>query len=282
MIWGSESWEISCRPQETGIIKNGEYAGMSFDEFISMNPEAVLGKGIKSFPLLVKIIDAHDTLSVQVHPNDSYAEARGETGKSECWYILKPPTDGYLIIGLKQGVTREALAAAYENGTVEDCLNRLKVQRGDIVNIPAGLIHALTAGAVVAEIQQNSDVTYRLYDFGRKGADGKPRPLHVDDALAVTDFEEKFPKAVHNSDVLECEHFTVKKHVISEPVKFKSNPKAFSVYTCVEGEVVFETDEDSVSLFETNSVFICADTGEFTVRPISGNAIVLNSSPRHL
>jgi mannose-6-phosphate isomerase len=292
MIWGSESWEITCRPNEMGIIENGEFAGTRFDEFISKNPAAILGTDFENpsqqenrhhegaipreiknaFPLLVKIIDARDILSVQVHPDDSYAAKKSatDTGKSECWYILKPPTDGHLIVGLKNGVTREILAAAYENGTVENCLNRLKVQRGDIINIPAGLIHALTPGAVIAEIQQNSDITYRLYDFNRLGADGIPRPLHVEDALATINFENI------SSNI---EHFSLEKKIISAPQKYFSDAKKFSIFTCVEGSVFFETREHTVELSETRSAFIPAGMGAFTIRPEKETAVLLLSAP---
>ncbi|MCL2224292.1 MAG: hypothetical protein FWB96_04905 [Defluviitaleaceae bacterium] len=265
MIWGSESWEITCRPHEMGVIENGEFAGKTFAELIATSPAKILGtalaeKASDKFPLLVKIIDARDALSVQVHPNDAYAKLKGaaDTGKSELWYILEPPTDGHLIIGLKDGITREGLSQAYENGTVEACLNRVKVRRGDIVNIPAGLIHALTAGVVVAEIQQNSDITYRLYDFGRVGTDGKPRELHVQDALAVTNF---------SNETGEINHFSVQKMEITAPFQTASNPQVFSVYTAVENSAVIETPSHTVILPARRSVFIPAALGAFTITP---------------
>jgi mannose-6-phosphate isomerase len=285
MIWGSESWEVTCRPNEMGVIANGEFAGMKFSEFIEKNPHGVLGRGIACqarndkvrFPLLVKIIDAREALSVQVHPCDEYAKTRGngtDTGKSEMWYILEPPTDGKLIVGLKAGVTREILAQAYENGTVEECLHRKKVQRGDIVNIPAGLIHALTPGVVVAEVQQNSDITYRLYDFGRVGADGNPRELHVQDALAVTNFSDEF----RNNPPLEG-HFHAEKLELSAPQKTVSNSQAFSVYTAVENSAIFETPAHTVVLEERQSVFIPAALGEFVIRPHNKNVTLLYAAP---
>ncbi|MCL2455990.1 MAG: class I mannose-6-phosphate isomerase [Defluviitaleaceae bacterium] len=339
MIWGSESWEISCRPNEMSIIENGEFAGTRFDEFILKNPAAILGEDCAknsknpaaipgedfkknnsqknffenfSFPLLVKIIDAREILSVQVHPDDAYAAKKRstDTGKSECWYILKPPTDGFLIVGLKNGVTREILAAAYENGTVERCLNRLHVTRGDIVKIPAGLIHALTPGAIIAEIQQNSDITYRLYDFNRTGADGNPRELHVKDALATIDFTRgarfrlRKTIAAEKTTSRECtfsrekksratvkhflrekkshatvKHFSLEKKIICATEKFFSDEKKFSIYTAVEGAAFFETREHSVFLPETRSVFIPAGLGEFTIRAQKNSATLLFSAP---
>lgn len=289
MIWGSESWEITCRSLEMGIIENGELAGVSFSEFISKNPVAVLGLDFfdgRPFPLLVKIIDARDALSVQVHPNDEYARLKGESdsGKSELWYILTPPTDGELIVGLNRGVTREDLAKAYKNGTVEDCLSRIKVRRGDIINIPAGLVHALTPGTVVAEIQQNSDITYRLYDFGRDGADGKPRPLHVSDALACatydTDDTQSLPSVrLEAGDSIRGGHFSVQKLVLSAPLALQSNPEKFSIFICTYGCVFFETANHAVRLPAPRSVFIPAMLGEYIIRPEGESAILIKCEP---
>ena len=286
MIWGKESWEITCRPEEMGIIENGEFAGLAFEELITKNPREVLGvSDAGCFPLLVKIIDARDALSVQVHPCDEYAFSKGgrdgDTGKSELWYILESPTDGELIVGLKAGTTRELLAHAYENGTVEDFINRIKAKRGDIVNIPAGLIHALTPGTVVAEIQQNADVTYRLYDYGRLGVDGNPRELHISDALAVTNFLDEFQNtwAITNGRI-ETEHFTVQKLEISAPFSTVSKGSTFSVYTCLENSAIFETPTHSVLLPERRSIFIPAALGEFTIRPQNKNVTLLQSETR--
>lgn len=285
MIWGSESWEISCRENEMGVVENGEFAGLTFAEVIEKNPRAVLGENFfeKKFPLLVKIIDARDRLSVQIHPNDAYAREKGgaDLGKSELWYVLEPPADGDLIIGLKPGVERGDLARAYENGTVEACLNRLPVKRGDIVNIPAGLIHALTAGTVVAEIQQNSDITYRLYDFGRLGADGKPRELHVADALAVVETGINDINSIDTS-VIETNYFTVEKLSISAPFSAASENSKFFIFTCVENSAIFETATHSVFVAERRSVFIPAALGAFTIRPAAAHATVLKASPNHI
>jgi mannose-6-phosphate isomerase len=285
MIWGSESWEITCRPQETGIVENGEYAGQTFAEIISKDPAGVLGVLFKDkkFPLLIKIIDARDALSVQVHPCDEYARLNaknGDTGKSELWYILEPPSDGYLIIGTKKGVTREILARAYENGTVGEQLERVKVCRGDIVNIPAGLIHALTPGTVVAEIQQNSDITYRLYDYGRLGLDGKPRELHIQDALNVIDFAGRIPKAI--TEYVNCPHFMVSKHILEATRTENSNPQAFSILMNVGGTLTISYENGALTLPERRSVFIPAGLGTYELTPNS-HAIVLSCTvPAHI
>jgi len=295
MIWGSESWDISCRPNEMSMIENGACKGLSFEDFIKKDPVAVLGSRLAEplenlentrFPLLVKIIDARATLSVQVHPGDEYARLKSDKshpsdaadsritdcGKSEMWYILNPPTEGFLYLGLKQGVTHPILEKASKDGTIEELLNRLHVRAGDIVNIPAGTVHALTLGTVVVEIQQNSDITYRLYDFGRLDAEGNPRPLHVKDALAVTKF------CTGESDVLSPEHFTVEKLTLSAPLSVNSDPEIFSVYTCTEDSVIFKTPDYAVELCAGSSIFIPARLGVFTIKPTK-TAVLLKTEP---
>jgi len=309
-----ESWDISCRPNEMGIIENGPEAGQPLAEYIALDKTGVLGTRIASqenFPLLVKLIDANDVLSVQVHPGDDFGgsnPATGQwqptdTGKAEMWYILAPPTDGNLIIGLKPGITPAVLRAALKNGTIESCLNLLPVAAGDIVNIPAGLIHALTPGVMVAEVQQNSDITYRLYDYNRLGLDGKPRPLHIEETLSVADFEGKIPKtttpglAVKKGDctltyAIANKHFAVIKYDLQGSLTQASDPAAFNVFTCVEGEAEIIGEwpnradispttiaglRNDVKLPTGSSVLIPAGLGNYTTRPKRGHCVLLKS-----
>ncbi|MCL1787811.1 MAG: class I mannose-6-phosphate isomerase [Defluviitaleaceae bacterium] len=289
-----ESWDISCRPGEMGVVANGDYAGETFETYIAKDRVGILGTrlaNLERFPLLVKIIDANDALSIQVHPDDVLAQQAGsaDSGKSEMWYVLNPPHDGRLIIGLKPGVTREKLATAYKNGTVEDCLNYMTVKTGDMINIPAGLVHALTPGIVVAEVQQNSDITYRLYDYNRMGLDGKPRDLHVKEALAVSDFDERIPKeAVVGLPVEIGENtltyaicnpnFAIIKYDIALPLTEASNPAAFSIFTCVDGRAVIKTDTMAVEIPKGGSVFIPASVGMYTIAPAGDENTVLLKS----
>ena len=301
-----ESWDISCRPHEMGIIENGPAAGLSLAEYIAQDKPGVLGTRLASldrFPLLVKLIDANDVLSVQVHPDDGFvkngkgdprAAATGQwhpsdTGKSEMWYILAPPACGHLIIGLKPGITAAALRAALENGTVESCLNHLPVAAGDIINIPPGLVHALTPGAMVAEVQQNSDITYRLYDYNRVGLDGSPRQLHIEEALAVIDFEGKIPKATATGPAIKkggCamtytianKRFAVVKYELRGKYAEASDLAAFSIFTCVEGEVeIIAAKAPATHLATGSSVFIPAGMGSYTLRPKNVHCILLKS-----
>jgi len=260
MIWGEESWQVSCRADAMSVIENGKLAGKTLAD-AGFSPE--------KFPLLVKIIHARDALSVQVHPGDEYVQARGNTGntgKSELWYILEPPTDGEIILGLKEGTTRKQFEAAIANGTVESCLNRKKVARGDTIRIPAGLVHALTPGTVVAEIQQNSDITYRLYDFGRVDADGNPRKLHIEDALAVINFGNagggNLPFVVEVRE--------------TSGIYRPPNIRRDIVYICLEGSAIFSASGETVRLDSRESILVPAKVYDLM---IEGNATILKAEP---
>ena len=287
-----ESWDISCRPAEMGMIQNGPHQHMAFDAYIDQNRQGVLGTKhaqAKNFPLLIKIIDANDALSIQVHPDDSRSDGVN-SGKSEMWYILTPPTDGRLIIGLKPGTTKAQLKAAYENNTVEDYLHYLPVSAGDIIDIPAGLIHALTPGVMVAEVQQNSDITYRLYDYNRLGLDGQPRPLHVQEALEVSDFENKIPQQAAQGAVvvegansfeypIKNAHFEIIKYSLSTPITEVGNKEAFSIFTCVSGRASIQHQADTVGLVAGSSVFLPAAIDEYCIAP-DGDCVLIKSIPQ--
>jgi mannose-6-phosphate isomerase len=278
MIWGQESWDISCRPNEMSIIKNGEYTGMAFETYLSLNCKETKGTRlaeIPRFPLLIKIITANEPLSIQVHPDDDYARKQNnpDGGKSEMWYILTPPTNGHLIIGLRDGVTREKFVDDLDTSyNVTDNLNYLPVKSGDMVNIPAGLVHALTPGTTLAEIQQNSDTTYRLYDYGRVGLDGKPRELHIDHGLAVADFDGRLPKGVVDS--VSCPYFSVNRHILEETGSFLSNPEAFTIIINVGEPFIINYGKQAINIPPLRSVFIPAGLGVFLIQP-SRNAEIL-------
>jgi mannose-6-phosphate isomerase len=286
MIWGQESWELSCRPKEMCIIENGTYAGTGFETFLHTDKEKTMGTGLAAlprFPLLIKIIDAREALSVQVHPDDTYAQAQqsADSGKSEMWYIIRPPHDGKLIIGLREGTTKDGLRQAYENGRVEDYLNYLHVKKGDIINIPAGLVHALTPGTIIAEVQQNSDTTYRLYDYNRTTPDGKPRELHIEHALAVTDFDNRIPREV--TTTVYSTQFTVQQYSLGKPQQFQLNGESFKIIINVEGTLTisYNNGENSgeVTVGEHRTVFIPAAMGAFTVIPENKAKILYCSVP---
>jgi len=185
----AESWEVSAHPSGTVRVANGPLRGTSLAELVAERPEELLGKAnATDFPLLLKYIDAAESLSVQVHPGEAYVEKFPQSGaepKSEAWYILEAPTDSVIYAGLKEGVTRDSFTAT---GDVASLLHSFQAKPGQVVNIPAGTVHAIGAGVLIVEIQQTSDTTFRLYDWGRVTADGKPRPLHAVEALEAIDF----------------------------------------------------------------------------------------------
>jgi mannose-6-phosphate isomerase len=273
-----ESWDISFRENEMGRVINGLLAGQSFAAVTGPIGGESRAKWLgprfvnEEFPLLVKIIDANDNLSVQVHPGGA------GRGKTEMWYVLDAPEDGKLIIGLKDGITKEAFAQAVnENGgqAVEGMLNNLPVKRGDIIYIPAGLIHAITKGVMTAEIQQNSDITYRVYDYGRKGLDGMPRQLHKEEALAVIDFENLHKKTatpgikVNGTPFtyyIANQYFCVIGYDLDHMTHTEeSDPDKFFIFTCVEGNCVIHAGDTATPLAESYSVFIPAALGRFSI-----------------
>ena len=207
----AETWELSCHPDGPSIVENGPYAGSTLNEYILMEGRKVTGTKscqYEQFPILIKFIDAREDLSIQVHPGDSFAlEHEGQYGKTEMWYIVDCEEGASLYYGFSREVSAEEFAQRIENKTLLEVLNKVEVQKGDVLFIEPGTIHAIGAGNVIAEIQQNSNVTYRVFDYGRLGADGKPRPLHVEKALAVTD-RRPAPALDFGDHLGDCRYFT--------------------------------------------------------------------------
>ena len=196
-----ESWEISDRPEAVSVIANGPLAGKTLRWLMEEHRRDVLGSSADAagrFPLLVKILDAQETLSVQVHPPAGIAAELGGEPKTEMWFITDASPEAALYVGLKQGVTRAQFEQKIADGTVAECLPRLPVKTGDAMFLPSGRLHAIGAGNVLFEIQQNSDTTYRVFDWNRTGLDGQPRPLHVAPSLASIDFEDIEPRLIHS------------------------------------------------------------------------------------
>lgn len=246
-----ESWEVACHDNGDSIIRNGVYSGKTLKEILKSHGKDLIGyemSGDDKFPLLIKFIDAKDKLSVQVHPEDDYAMRveNGELGKSEAWYILDAKPGAKLIAGLKDGVTKDDFVKALDEGRLEEVLNEVEVKMGDVINIPAGFVHAIEDGILLAEIQQNSDTTYRVYDWNRVGLDGNMRELHVDKSLDVIDFEGKHSKdiatglgiKVGENDIIYYvanSYFSLEKVLLKEEMKQNTDNK-FHIYICVAGE----------------------------------------------
>lgn len=268
----AESWELSCHPDGESVIADGEFAGMTLSAFLREHPEAA-GKSCERFdrfPVLVKLIDARDNLSVQVHPDDAYALANeGEYGKTEMWYIVEAEPDAELIYGFKESITKEEFRRAIEENTLLKKVNRVPVKKGDVFFIEAGTLHAIGKGILIAEIQQNSNTTYRVYDYGRVGADGKPRELHVEKALAVTNLTPAVNTAPPDTGIAghrilgSCEYFFAN---LTE-LKGDGNvsPSGFRHYLVLDGEAVLHCGAESFPLTKGTSVFVPADTEPFEI-----------------
>ncbi|MHB9134054.1 MAG: type I phosphomannose isomerase catalytic subunit [Armatimonadota bacterium] len=278
-----ESWEVSDHPHGLSVVANGAERGKTLHALIKTYGRSLLGsracaQQARRFPLLVKYIDAGEELSVQVHPDDAYAaEHAGELGKTEMWYVLHADPDACLIAGLKSEVTKEQFCLALDDGDPAILLHHMPVKTGDSIFIPAGRIHAIMPGLLILEIQQNSDTTYRLYDWGRVGLDGKPRELHVNDAVAVANWADYAPQPSAERVELEgttrktvlatCPYFTVEKFDIASEHIFPSDPGSFHILNCVAGEGVLHWIGGTESLRFGDTLLLPADLGEFALHP---------------
>lgn len=283
----AESWEVSCHPDGESIIENGEHKGLSLNQVIKAHPEDLMGKSIpekymQKFPLLIKFIDANDKLSVQVHPDDEYAKFIGSNdyGKNEMWHILEAKPGAKLVYGLKKGVDRDIFIKSVKEGTVEDCLNYIEVYPGDTLYIPAGMVHAVGEGIVLTEVQQNSNLTFRVYDYNRVDKNGRPRELHVDKAIEVIDFEnnKKIGKikeecifindGAKKSELINNEYFVNEKYYVEGEISDNADGSKFIIYVVLDGECEINYTGGSEKMKKGDSVFIPAAMGDFK---ISGN-----------
>lgn len=274
-----EIWSISGVDGNISKIENGELKGRNLKEIISEYKERLVGKKVwekfeTDFPVLIKFIDAADRLSVQVHPDDRQAkELHNSFGKSEMWYIMDADRDSELIIGFKEGVGKEDYKKHLEDETLEEILNRIKVQKGDAVYIPAGRVHAIGAGVVLAEIQQTSDVTYRIYDYNRIDKNGQKRELHTDLALSAIDFEpigeiKTNYKKVENqfSPLIESVYFETKIFSGNKEISFRNNDQ-MRIYICTSGSAEFISDRNSTVLNPYQSLLLPAEISDYQIRP---------------
>ena len=248
-----ESWEVSSHKNGMSIVENGEFAGMTLEALKDKYGAEILGKDVferfeGKFPILIKYLDVNDRLSVQVHPSDEYAlKVEGEFGKSECWYIIDASEDAKLILGLKPGMTRETFLEKSKNKDFKNMFNEVSVKKGDFIDITPGVVHASLEGSVLlCETQQNSDTTYRIYDFDRT-VNGVPRPLHLEKAADVINFGE-VPVVTEESsrqniklrncvkqELVRCKYFNVDKLRING-IFHDEISENFKVYSILEGE----------------------------------------------
>lgn len=238
-----ESWEIVDRPDEQSVVIDGPHEGRTLHELWSDHREEIFGTGLPSaerFPLLIKVLDARDDLSIQVHPPAELAPSLGGEPKTEMWYIADCDPRAKLYVGLKKGVTRAYFEAALDEGAVADLVHAIEPEAGDSIFIPSGRLHAIGAGFLIHEIQQNSDTTYRVFDWNRLGLDGKPRDLHVEESLKSIDFDDFEPSMDEPEDntLADCEYFHVEKLTLAPgDIVGNLSPDRFSIFSVAEGEI---------------------------------------------
>ena len=284
----AESWVLSCHKDGMSVISGGNYDGMALDKFIADNP-SVLGTDCKwkELPILIKFIDAADNLSVQVHPDNEQAKAwENQNGKTEMWYVIEADKNAKITYGVKENITSEKLGDAIKNNTVENLLNTVPSKKGDVFFVEAGTIHAIGAGNLIAEIQQNSNVTYRLYDYDRRGKDGKPRELHIEKGVKCSKTEvissRKIPTCSDGTRMVgSCEYFQVKELKLSgKKNELYCSEKSYQalIFPDCGGTIFFGDEEMSVSAGE--AVFIPAGLGEYSVKG-SGTLLIASNPPRY-
>ena len=278
-----ESWELSGVKGNESVVAEGALAGKTITELAEeykgqLLGEKVYAKNRTEFPLLIKFIDARDDLSIQVHPDDALAGERhnGSKGKTEMWYVVQADEKAHLMSGLTKHITPEEYAAKVEDNTITEVLHDYNVQAGDVFFLPAGRIHSIGTGCFIAEIQQTSDITYRIYDFGRVGLDGKPRELHTELSKAAIDYTvlEDYKTAYEDvknaeNEIVSCEYFTTSIYDLTEPVKapVKAND-SFLIVICVKGNgSLTDAEGNTVSLRQGETVLIPACTESVTFTP---------------
>lgn len=294
----AESWEISAHPNGQTPVVNGPLAGQTLGQVQDLLGADLLGSrnqralDLGKFPLLIKLLDANRWLSVQVHPDDAYGLAHeGEYGKTEMWVILHAEPGAELIYGLKAGVDRAAFAQAVAEDRSQDLLHRLAVQAGDVVFVPAGAVHSLGPGIIVAEIQQNSDTTYRLYDWGRLGNDGQPRPLHIDQALAVIDWGMVEPDVVTPQPVAvpqgraeiigHSDYFETRRIFLGEGESLDDHcaGESFQIWAVLAGNAHLHWAGEALPLPAISWVLLPAALGRFTLRAAQDTTLLRVITP---
>ncbi len=288
-----ESWEVSAVPTSKSIVKNGYWAGRDLVSVIDEAPQAILGESVAAqydgkMPLLIKFIDSASPLSIQVHPNDEMAQREhGKSGKTEMWYVLDAEPGSFLYAGFKEEITPDEYKRRVADGTITDVLAKHEVKRGDVFYLPAGRVHAIGGGILLTEVQQSSDVTYRIYDYNRPGLDGKPRELHTELAARALNFhvEEEY-RTIYRDEtnaanlVIDSPYFSVRVTNVTHPfhrnlLKYDS----FIVSVCVKGDckIKIRSTGDEITLREGNSCLIPAAIADYDVIPLHGASNILDA-----
>lgn len=275
----AETWECSTHPDGPCYVAQGAEAGKTLAQVLRAHPEylGLRHSGEDTLPILIKFIDAKQDLSVQVHPSDAYAQERenGQLGKTEMWYVLDAGKNAKLVYGLRQDMTRETLKRTITDGTIMKYLQKVPICKGDVFFIPAGTIHAIGAGALVAEIQENSNLTYRLYDYDRVDKSGKKRQLHIDKALEVADLHGsaepkqpmrvlKYRQGVASELLSRCKYFEVYRMLLNterrQTVHYCADELAFRVLLCVNGCGSITYEGGSITFYKGDCIFVPANS----------------------
>ncbi len=293
----AETWECSTHPDGPSIINSGEFKGMSLAQFLKIFPECLGTHPRKicpeTLPVLIKFIDAKKDLSVQVHPDDEYARIHenGQMGKTEMWYVLSATKQAKLVYGFHHDIKKEELRAHLDDGTIENYLQKVPIKKDDVFLINSGTVHAIGAGALIAEIQESSNLTYRLYDYNRVGKDGKKRELHVEKAMDVANLKAienprqpmrvlRYKKGWASELLARCKYFQTERIILNtetthEMVDFQTDETSFQVFLCLGGCGTIIGDDFSLSLFKGDCIFIPASSVAFKIH---GNAQMLKVS----
>lgn len=274
-----EIWSLSSIENNVSLVAEGNLAGKSLSDLLNTYQSDLVGKKVweqfgTNFPLLIKFLDSAQPLSVQVHPNDQLAQKRhGAFGKSEMWYIIEHEADAELIIGFEENIDQNKYLEHLANDSLEEILHYIKVSKGDVYYLPAGRIHAIGKGITLAEIQQTSDITYRIYDYNRIDKDGNKRELHVDLALNAIEFNKvsnaktPYTKTINQfENLLNTPYFTTKIYSGEQNISVQNNDEML-VYVCTEGSVQIQTKHDSFNLKKYESILIPAQIESFTISP---------------
>ena len=269
----AETWELSCHPDGPSVIENGVYAGKTLQQYIEEQGKAVLGthcRRFRDFPILVKFIDAKDNLSIQVHPDNRYALSHeGQYGKTEMWYVMDAGKDAFLYYGFRKEISTAEFERRIRENTLLEVLNAVPVQKGDVLFIESGTLHAIGKDILIAEIQQNSNVTYRVYDYGRVGKDGRKRDLHIEKALAVTNLVPIIRDKSSYPHVADCDYFTVDKlnldGRILKKLEGSVSEDSFASILILDGQGTISDAAETIPFRKGDSFFVSAGSGTFQI-----------------
>lgn len=281
----AEGWMLSCLEKGPSTVTNGAYAGKTLPEVLKLEPEwsGKNAEKFKDFPILIKFIDAMDNLSVQVHPTKEYCEKTGKgRSKTECWYIIDCEEGASLLLGFKDKISPDTFKKSIEDGNLTDYTENVKVKPGDFFFIESGTLHAICKGVLLAEVQESSDTTYRIFDYNRVGKDGKPRELHINDAIGVTKLEKfsqpAFCSKDYNGDgknlLASCDLFTVWIDKIKDEFTDSADDKSLVSLLVLKGEGTLYSNGNETKLTKGDSIFIPADSGDYK---INGNLEILET-----